>query len=277
MSKSVYGNSRFSRGYLEDSTQPHEDIYMNQDATEMQMTTSKKTTMSSEQNSSGCRWYRLAVVCLMMLVVLLLAAIAILWFKLTTEKDQIHTSYNSMTTKRDQLQTIYNNLTAEEELLKTNFTSVAKERDQLQRKTDELQKNIFQLKNNINTPGWRYFSFSIYYISTEKKSWSESRQNCKEKGADLVIINNREEQDIVEVWRRGEGAWIGANDRNNEGIWKWVDGTAVSDGFWSSGEPNSKGEEDCAVSGYRSEPVPNWVDISCDSQYIWICEKNINI
>ncbi|KAG7330772.1 hypothetical protein KOW79_004741 [Hemibagrus wyckioides] len=144
--------------------------------------------------------------------------------------------------------------------------------------TDELQKKFSQLIKDINTPGWKYFSSSIYLISTEKKSWSEGRHDCIERGADLVIINSRDEQDFVEVWRRGQGAWIGANDRDSEGVWKWVDGTPVTNVFWSSGEPNNKGDEDCAVSGYRSEPVPNWVDVSCSSKYIWIltdCKEEI--
>lgn len=43
-------------------------------------------------------------------------------------------------------------------------------------------------------PGWMYFDSSLYYISTEEKNWNDSRQDCKERGIDLVIINSKEEQ-----------------------------------------------------------------------------------
>jgi len=46
----------------------------------------------------------------------------------------------------------------------------------------------------VLTDEWIYSHSSFYYFSTEKKSWNESRIFCMEKGADLIIINNREEQ-----------------------------------------------------------------------------------
>ncbi|KAF5894017.1 CD209 antigen-like protein C, partial [Clarias magur] len=177
----------------------------------------------SEPNTSGQRSYRLAVVFLLMLVVFLLVAITILWVKLATERDQIQTIYNNLTTERDQIQTIYNNLTAEKNQLETSYQKVVKEKDQFQRKADELQRKLSLL-------GWKLFRSSIYYMSSEKKSWRASRQDCQMKGADLVIIKDREEQNFLETLRRGETAWIGANDIEREGVWKWVDGTAVTNG-----------------------------------------------
>ncbi|KAF7686739.1 hypothetical protein HF521_015132 [Silurus meridionalis] len=47
--------------------------------------------------------------------------------------------------------------------------------------------------SNLQTqrPGWILFSSSIYKISTEKKSWTESRQACRERGAELVLVQWR--------------------------------------------------------------------------------------
>ena len=42
--------------------------------------------------------------------------------------------------------------------------------------------------------GWLKFVWSCYYVSTEIKNCAASKQDCIGRGADLVIINNREEQ-----------------------------------------------------------------------------------
>ncbi|XP_017316716.2 C-type lectin domain family 4 member E-like, partial [Ictalurus punctatus] len=127
-------------------------------------------------------------------------------------------------------------------------------------------------------PGFIYFSSSVYYISTEEKSWTESRDYCRERGADLVIINNKEEQEFISKILSRRKAWIGLSEGDREGEWKWVDGTPLNTEFWGQSEPNSAaGEEDCVVIHDHTDPVWNWADYPCDVQFIWICEKTVVI
>ncbi|KAI4876134.1 hypothetical protein NFI96_006883, partial [Prochilodus magdalenae] len=181
--------------------------------------------------------------------------------RLTAERDQLQTSYTRLTTERDQLQTSYTNLTTERDQLQTSYTNLTTERDQLQKEKEALQK-VSDLEQ-----GQRCFRNSFYYTSTEKKSWNKSRQYCTDKGADLVIINSREEQDFISKVFGHTEAWIGLTDIDREKVWKWVDGSALTNEFWWTGEPNNyEGDEDCAITHYsraRSAGVSTWNDYPC--------------
>nr|XP_023646920.1 CD209 antigen-like protein A [Paramormyrops kingsleyae] len=117
--------------------------------------------------------------------------------------------------------------------------------------------------------GWTRFETRLYCISTEKKTWQESRQDCKNRGADLIVINSRQEQDII----LHTDAWIGLTDREREGTWKWVDGTPLTTSFWRDGEPNNVGEEDCAHNNAGTNPIKSWNDKGCSAKSFWVCEK----
>ncbi|KAI5085390.1 C-type lectin domain family 4 member F-like, partial [Silurus meridionalis] len=93
---------------------------------------------------------------------------------------------------------------------------------------------------------WIIFSFSFYYISNDYKSWEESRQNCRDEGADLMIINSREEQEFISKHiSSNSGVWIGLSDRDKEGEWKWVDASPLTFKYWGQDEPNGNENENC--------------------------------
>ncbi|XP_058240761.1 C-type lectin domain family 4 member E-like isoform X1 [Hemibagrus wyckioides] len=257
MNEEIYANAEVAAD-SSDSEQSYEDGHVNEDNLQTQRTGRFKQSETSGGETTRIRCYRLTALCLLLLSIVLLTAITVLWIKfniLSTDKTKLETSHNNLTIERDQLQTSYNTLTIE--------------REKLQREREELER----FSNKL---GWIYFSSSVHSISNESMTWTESRQDCRGRGADLVIINNKEEQEFISKLLGIRKAWIGLNDRDKEEEWKWVDDTRLSTGYWGRGEPNSKaGDEDCVLTGDRSDPVWNWADYPCDDKFIWICEKTI--
>ncbi|XP_064816834.1 C-type lectin domain family 4 member M-like isoform X2 [Oncorhynchus masou masou] len=218
MSEGVYKNSD---GFEDDEP----DAMKNTDIDD-QIYTNVRAFMSSPRDgvvvSVHFQWWKrpsgVAAVCLGLLCVLLLAGIiglsvyyGVIGDHDSTEKDQLQTRYNNLTKERDQLQTSYNNLT--------------KERDQLQKEKDDVMSKSSNLKQTC-PEGWHKFESSWYFLFTKAKTWEESRQECLERGADLVIINSEKEQKFL--FNLNSSFWIGLTDSVTVGTWKWVDGNPLT-------------------------------------------------
>ncbi|XP_006786155.1 C-type lectin domain family 4 member M-like isoform X1 [Neolamprologus brichardi] len=67
--------------------------------------------------------------------------------------------------------------------------------------------------------------------------------------------------------------WIGLSDVQEDGTWKWWDGTFLTEGYWNDGEPNDVSNEDCAALYPKANFFKSWNDVRCDTQMKWICEK----
>ncbi|XP_039713214.1 CD209 antigen-like protein C isoform X1 [Pteropus medius] len=116
---------------------------------------------------------------------------------------------------------------------------------------------------------WNFFQGSCYIFSQTQSTWKASVSACKDMSAQLVIINNAEEQKFLKSWdAKNKRIWIGLSDQHNEGSWKWVDNSPLHLSFWKEGEPNNQGDEDC-VELYGD----GWNDSVCNAENFWICEK----
>ncbi|XP_035613648.2 CD209 antigen-like protein 2 [Oncorhynchus keta] len=152
----------------------------------------------------------------------------------------------------------------------TSYNSLTKERDQLQKEKENLKKKI---KGRRCPEGWREFEFSCYYITNEKKTWTQSSEECQEFGADLVIINSKEEQVFINgLYQTKNNVWIGLTDSVTEGTWKWVDGTPLTTANWERGQPNGNNgtDQDCGEIWNHSGL---WNDEKCSIKNKGICEK----
>nr|XP_033479020.1 asialoglycoprotein receptor 2-like [Epinephelus lanceolatus] len=167
-----------------------------------------------------------------------------------------------------QLQSSYNNLSAERDQMQKRFEAITKDKNDLQTKLlSDTEKNCCDR--------WVKLGSSCYYVSTEQKTWTESRKECQSKGADLVIINSEEEQKFVIKFDKR--IWIGLTDQDEEGVWKWVDGTALTAKYWYAPQPDDGGQpgvkEDCAEMYVKSsDPLLKWNDIPCSHRNYWVCE-----
>ncbi|XP_031670490.1 C-type lectin domain family 4 member M-like [Oncorhynchus kisutch] len=196
---------------------------------------------------------------------------------LTKERDQLQTSCNNLTKERDQLQSSYNNLTKERDKLQSSYNNLTKDRDQLQTERDFLSRRSSNLKQTC-PEGWQKFESSWYFLSTETKTWKESREDCLERGADLVMINSDKEQEFL--FKLKKTVWIGLTDSVTEATWRWVDGTPLTTPrYWSPHQPDNGdgkpeyGEEDYVQIRNNQSPLEAWYDISCGIKLGWICEK----
>ncbi|XP_061685206.1 CD209 antigen-like protein A [Syngnathoides biaculeatus] len=133
---------------------------------------------------------------------------------------------------------------------------------------DELKKKIKTIDSH-RQQGWLYFPPSLYYISSTQRPWSLSRADCLQRHADLVVVNSREEQAFIVNFNMR--VWIGL--QMTKGTWKWVDGSQLTESYWTPGEPNNfeNAMEDCVQTGLND--INSWNDVVCREPHFWICEK----
>ncbi|XP_018516167.1 CD209 antigen-like protein C isoform X3 [Lates calcarifer] len=246
-----------------------EEVYVN-----VEYTKSGDSTIPTNQTglrSSKRRYHGAVVLCLGLLSVFLLAGLIGLGVhyhgsvhRLAAELSAIKANLS----EHLQISDKFSSLTEERDLLKANLLEMTKERDKLQW--------LLQQKTTCPT-GWTNFSCSCYLFSDESGSWDQGRENCRARGADLVVIDSPKEQEFL-LGFTSRSAWIGLSDRDEEGTWKWVDKTplnlTVTAKYWRVNQPDNGngepqwGEEDCA-----NISSDGWNDLSCDASLRWICEK----
>ncbi|XP_019132711.2 CD209 antigen-like protein D [Larimichthys crocea] len=142
---------------------------------------------------------------------------------------------------------------------------------------EKLHTAYEELKKGLcgnNSEGWKGFGCSCYHKSTEMKNWTESRKACQDRGADLVTINNKEEQNfLLELDEHGD-FWVGLQSVRNPTSWKheweWVDKSRPGYEAWN-----------VKVNVNPLEGAAGYIDLEETLQHSnngskqWICEKQM--
>lgn len=124
--------------------------------------------------------------------------------------------------------------------------------------------------------GWITFQEKCYLFYNEAswKTWRESRDFCLGKRADLVVIDDLQEQEFVSnhteyYYSKDHGYWLGLHETNN--AWIWVDGHEDTLGFWLKGVFGTPGPNALLIPGRNLTESWNKGDNKFELKFI--CEN----
>jgi hypothetical protein len=110
---------------------------------------------------------------------------------------------------------------------------------------------------------------------TPNRRWTRARSECAARGGRLAVLETAEENllagQLVRPFLEGP-FYIGISDREEEGVWRWIDGSLLAYEPWAGGEPNNAGGgEDCVHSNWSGTDGA-WNDLRCGAGQPYLCE-----
>jgi len=136
---------------------------------------------------------------------------------------------------------------------------------------------------------WEKNGDHCYFWGTDKKNWTEAEDFCQREGAHLASVTSNATKDFVleGMNRTGQNnSYIGGNDIEQEGTWKWTDCSPWGTTFWAPSqtapkEPSGQRGENClhqilkwtlsGSKGYNHK----WNDRPCSWEIGFVCGKKI--
>ncbi len=113
-----------------------------------------------------------------------------------------------------------------------------------------------------------------YQVCLAELDQADSTAACEAIGGALVVLETAEESVAVGAAVKTlttDRFWISLNDREEEDVWLWGDGSALAyTSQWSPGEPNDSSGEDCVHSNWNG--TGTWNDIDCSTEQPFVCE-----
>lgn len=79
------------------------------------------------------------------------------------------------------------------------------------------------------------------YIITPAMNWTDAQSYARTLGGNLTTIRSKAENDWLQTTFGKQSLWIGINDVQTEGTFRWASGEAVTYTNWAQGEPNDYG------------------------------------
>ena len=125
------------------------------------------------------------------------------------------------------------------------------------------------------------FEGSCYELFDSFVPWDAAEQQCVAWGGHLASIGSADENSFVNGWTAelgltngdGQGIWVGGTDAQQDGVFRWVDGSTFSLAGWAPGQPDDGAGTDCIEK--RNDGAGRWYDRHCTDSLRYLCERSL--
>src|SRR5262249_14516222 len=116
-----------------------------------------------------------------------------------------------------------------------------------------------------------------------KLGWDSAESDCVAWGGHLVSITDAKEEAFIDATfiatinaempdgGGNSGVWIGADDKQGEGMVGWSDGDPFTFTDWGVKEPNDTNHTKNCV--FLAAPFHKWNDYECTVNGTYLCER----
>ncbi|XP_030606677.1 C-type lectin domain family 12 member B-like [Archocentrus centrarchus] len=233
----------------------------------------------TDGEAAVCSHFPFLLVCLGILCVLLVAAIiTIIYISLLMNKQAGNLS--DLTAEKQRL-------TTEKLILENKTEELRRQRDGLNWTLEVILKfDSFPVKDYC--PGrtcqpcmkdWILYENHCYFFYSKDppwKTWEQSRSFCKNTSADLVVIDNLQEQEFVSNHTKSyydisHGYFIGLEKKGDE--WVWIDGRNDTLRYWAIKTSGAGASRTFVLVIPGKKATESWVNVENGFENKFVCER----
>ncbi|XP_041635793.1 type-2 ice-structuring protein-like [Cheilinus undulatus] len=125
---------------------------------------------------------------------------------------------------------------------------------------------------------WHRIGHRYFYYVHQHLTWKQAEAHCCSLGGHLASVHSLWEYKQIQAFVkkrncRNPEVWLGGNDIQKEGVWRWSDGSCFNFRKWCCGEPNNGAgsNQDCLQMNYSGHKC--WDDLWCHHRIPSVCVR----